>query len=365
MTELAVVVPTFNERENVRLILDKLDAALGGIDWEVIFVDDDSADATASAARSIAQERGNVRVLQRIGRRGLSSACIEGMMATAAPYIAVMDGDLQHDETLLPRMLALLKGESLDIVVASRNIEGGSVGEFAVRRQRLSSFGRKLSQSVCRCEISDPMSGYFLVDRKLVEEVVHRLSGIGFKILVDILASSRRPVRLKEVPYTFRSRVHGESKLDSTNLLEYLVLLADKMVGEYVPVRFVMFTLSGMAGVVVNAVTLWIMFILEHMTFAVSQATAIFAAMTVNFLVNNWVTYRDRRLKGIRLLTGLLWFYAACGVGGLTSFSIATLAYDNGVPWYFAAALGLMISSVWNYAVTSVLTWRTASRRLE
>src|SRR5579862_97209 len=280
MTELAIVVPTFNERDNVEPLLSKLDSALAGIQWEVIFVDDDSSDATASAARSIARERTSVRVIQRIGRRGLSSACIEGMMATATPYIAVMDADLQHDETLLPRMLTLLKSESLDIVVASRNTEGGSVGEFAAHRQMLSTFGKNLSQYVCKCEISDPMSGFFLLDRKLLEDVVHRLSGISFKILVDILASSPRPVKLKEVPYTFRSRLHGESKLDTTNLLEYLVLLADKMVGEYVPVRFVMFTLSGMAGVIVNVLTLGVMFRVEHLTFEASQATGIFAAMT-------------------------------------------------------------------------------------
>jgi dolichol-phosphate mannosyltransferase len=363
MTELAIVVPTFNERDNVEPLLSKLDSALAGIQWEVIFVDDDSADATAGAARSIARERASVRVIQRIGRRGLSSACIEGMLATAAPYIAVMDADLQHDETLLPRMLALLKAESLDIVVASRNTQGGSVGEFAAHRRFLSNFGKNLSQFVCKCAISDPMSGFFLLDRKLLEDVVHRLSGISFKILVDILASSPRPVKLKEVPYTFRSRLHGESKLDTTNLLEYLVLLADKLFGEYVPVRFVMFTLSGVAGVLVNAVTLWVMFRVEHKTFETSQVTGIFAAMTVNFLVNNWVTYRDRRLKGINILAGLLWFYLACAVGGMTSYAIGTLAYERGIPWYIAAAMGMIISSVWNYAVSSVFTWRIGSRR--
>jgi len=363
MIELAVVVPTFNERENVGLLLEKLDAALDGIQWEVIFVDDDSGDGTAGIARSIARERSNVRVLQRIGRRGLSSACIEGMLATAAPYIAVMDADLQHDETLLPRMLEVLKAGSLDLVVGSRNTEGGSVGDFAAHRRLISGVGKNLSTFVCKCEISDPMSGFFLLDRKLLDQVVHRLSGISFKILVDILASSPRPVRLKEVPFTFRSRLHGESKLDATNVIEYLFLLADKMLGEYVPVRFVMFALSGVAGVIVNAATLWLMFQVERKSFEASQATAIFAAMTVNFLVNNWVTYRDRRLKRIRILTGLLWFYLACSVGGITSYAIATLAYERGVPWYIAATVGMIISSVWNYAVSSVFTWRMRSRR--
>lgn len=260
MIELAVVVPTFNERENLQPLHDRLDSALVGLQWEVIFVDDDSTDQTADAARSIARGRSNVRVIQRIGRRGLSSACIEGMMATAAPYIAVMDADLQHDESILPRMLSLLKTESLDIVVASRNVGGGSMGRLASHRRRLSDLGESLSQFVCKCAIADPMSGFFVLDRRLFEEVVRDLSAIGFKILVDILASSRRPIRLMEVPYTFRARLHGESKLDSANLLEYLILLADKLVGRYVPVRFAMFALSGMCGVVVHIITLWLMF---------------------------------------------------------------------------------------------------------
>jgi dolichol-phosphate mannosyltransferase len=363
MIELAIVVPTFNERENLQPLLDRLDSALAGVQWEVIFVDDDSPDQTAAAARSIARGRSNVRVIQRIGRRGLSSACVEGMMATAAPYIAVMDADLQHDESILPRMLALLKTESLDVVVASRNAGGGSKGTLASHRRRLSDLGESLSQFVCKCAITDPMSGFFLLDRRLFEEVVRDLSAIGFKILVDILASSRRPVRLMEVPYTFRARLHGESKLDSANLLEYLILLADKLVGRYVPVRFAMFALSGMCGVVVHIITLWLMFKVAEKSFAISQATATFAAMTVNFLVNNWVTYLDRRLKGLRVLSGLLWFYAACSVGAIANYAIATLAYERGLPWYLAAAVGVMISSVWNYAVTSVLTWRTQKRR--
>src|SRR5579863_1449381 len=159
MTELAIIIPTLNEHDNIEPILDRLSRALAGISWEVIFVDDDSSDGTAYLARQIAQSRSNVRVIQRIGRRGLSSACIEGMLATSAPYLAVMDGDLQHDESLLTQMLAQLKAGNLDIVVASRNVEGGSVGEFARHRVMISELGRWVSTAVCKCELQDPMSG--------------------------------------------------------------------------------------------------------------------------------------------------------------------------------------------------------------
>jgi len=363
MVELALIIPTFNERQNVEPLLQLLDKALSGIRWEVIFVDDDSTDNTAGMVRSISSVRPNVRVLQRIGRRGLSSACVEGMLATSAPYLAVMDADLQHDETLLPHMLDALKREQLDIVIGSRAVEGGSMGEFSAERQMLSNLGRRLSAMVCRTTVLDPMSGFFMLDRRYFEEVVHRLSGISFKILVDLLASATRPVRLKELPYTFRSRLHGESKLDSTNLLEYLFLLADKTVGEYLPVRYAMFVLAGFCGAVLHVFVLWFLFSVQHLTFDVAQVCATASAMVVNFFVNNLTTFRDKRLKGWRLVTGLIWFLMACSVGGAASVAVASFVYRAGFSWLIASALGLVVGSVWNYTVTSFFTWRQSARK--
>jgi dolichol-phosphate mannosyltransferase len=233
--ELAIVVPTFKESKNIEELLRRLTAVLEGIAYEVIFVDDDSPDGTADVVRAIGLANPRVRVLQRVGRRGLASACVEGMMATAAPYIAIMDADLQHDETILPAMLEKLKREKLDLVVATRNAEGGSMGDFAAWRVRLSQMGRRLSNFISRCELSDPMSGYFILDRRFLEEIVRSISAIGFKILLDIVASSPRPVRLGEVPYRFRARLYGESKLDVLVGIEYLQLLVDKTVGELIP----------------------------------------------------------------------------------------------------------------------------------
>ncbi len=361
MSDLALIIPTFNERANVVPLLELLDKTLDGIDWEAIFVDDDSRDGTAGHVRSLARQRPNVRVLQRIGRRGLSSACIEGMLANSAPYLAVMDADLQHDERVLPQMLAKLR-EGFDIVVASRNVQGGGMGEFAAGRQRLSNLGRDLSRYVCKADVSDPMSGFFMLTREYFEEVAHRLSGISFKILVDLLASSTRPVRLAEVPYTFRNRIHGESKLDTTNLLEYLFLLADKTMGAYVPVRYAMFAVAGLAGAAVHLPVLGILF-QRGVGFIPAQAIAAITAMVVNFFVNNFVTYRDLRLKGRRLWTGLFWFLAACSIGGLASVAISSFLFDAGSGWFVAGLSGLMIASVWNYAATSVLIWRQSQRK--
>jgi dolichol-phosphate mannosyltransferase len=356
--ELALIIPTYNERENVPLLVAALEKALAGIQWEAIFVDDNSPDETAEQVRRIASVDRRVRILERVGRRGLSSACIEGMLSTPAPYVAVMDGDMQHDESILPKMLECIKSNQLDVVVGSRKITGGSMGEFSQRRVQLSNLGSRISRLVCHCETSDAMSGFFIVDRKYFQEVVRRLTGRGFKILVDLLASSRRPVRIADVPYHFRNRQRGESKLDTNVELEYLFLLVDKVIGDIVPTRFVLFVLVGLLGVIVHLICLGLFYRVAKVSFVLSQVLATWVAMTSNFLLNNIVTFRDRRLRGMKLVTGLFRFYAACSVGALLNVSFANFLHDAKAPWYLAGVAGTAISSVWNYGVNTVFTWR-------
>jgi dolichol-phosphate mannosyltransferase len=356
--ELALVIPTYNEVQNIPLVLSALENALRGIEWEVVFVDDNSPDKTAELIRVLALTNPRIRVLERIGRRGLSSACIEGMLATPAPYIAVMDADMQHDESILPRMLERMKSERLDVVVGSRKIAGGSMGEFARARVWLSDVGTRISKLVCRCDVSDAMSGFFLVDRAYFQRVAPRLTGAGFKILVDLLSSSPTSPRLGEVPYRFRNRQQGESKLDINVELEYLYLLVDKLIGRWVPTRFVIYVLVGTLGLVVHLGVLASLYYRGHADFTVSQVCATFAAMTFNFLLNNVVTFRDRRLRGWRIVTGLLTFYLACSLGALMNVSLAKFLLDSHVVWYLAGILGMATSSVWNYGVNTILTWR-------
>jgi dolichol-phosphate mannosyltransferase len=365
LLELAVVVPTFNERKNVTELLDRLATSLQGIEYEVLFVDDDSPDGTADVVRGLGLRNPRVRVLQRVGRRGLASACVEGMMATAAPYIAVMDADLQHDETILPQMFAKLKAEKLDLVVATRNAEGGSMGDFAAWRVRLSQLGRRLSNAISRCDLSDPMSGFFVLDRRFLEEIVRSVSAIGFKILLDIVASSPRPVRLGEVPYRFRARLHGESKLDVLVGIEYLQLLIDKVVGEVIPARFVIFGMVGAMGALVHLSILFVLLKLGQQSFLVAQAIATAIVMTLNFFLNNAITYRDRRLRGSGLIFGLISFYLACSIGAFVNLRVAMFVVDGGGPWYLAGLAGLVVSSVWNYGVTAMLTWHQGRRAVE
>ena len=359
--ELALIIPTLNECDNVIELLGRLQAALTGIRWEVIFVDDDSRDGTQEVLRELARSWPNVRCLVRIGRRGLSSACIEGMLATAAPVLAVMDADLQHDETLLPLMLQKIRRDDLDVVVASRFAAGGSVGEVTSGRMAISRLAAWLSRLVLRADLSDPMSGFFIIQRKFFEDTVHRLSGQGFKILLDLFVSAPREVRFAELPYRFRQRRHGESKLDAPIMLEYLTVLADKMIGRWVPIRFVVFVLVGLFGMLVHLATLALAFKVAGMTFYYAQAIATLVAMTVNFNLNNELTYRDRRLRGAELLRGHLSFYLVCSIGAIANFQIAEMLYQLRVPWPLAGLLGAVVGSVWNYGVSSTFTWRSST----
>jgi dolichol-phosphate mannosyltransferase len=356
--ELTIVVPTYNERDNVEALLARLDVALAGIAWEVIYVDDDSPDGTAAAVRRLAHSNRRVRVLHRIGRRGLSSAVVEGMLASSAPYLAVIDADLQHDEKLLPHMLAAIKAESLDIVVGSRHVAGGGTGSWDRRRVAISDFATRLARLVVSTELSDPMSGFFMMSRPAFERTVRHLSGqSGFKVLLDLFASTPIPFRFKELPYVFAERQHGESKLDGFVVWEYLMLLAEKLTRGCIPGRFLSFAVIGGLGVVVHLTTLFA--VLHFAIFPIAQATASVVAMTNNFIFNNLLTYRDRRLKGRRFFTGLISFYAVCSLGAVANVGIASMLFAHHYTWWLSGLAGVVVGVVWNYAVSSIFTWRS------
>jgi len=359
--EFAVIIPTFNERENVPELVRRLDQCLRNVHWEVIFVDDDSPDGTAESARELAQKDHRVRCIQRIGRRGLASACVEGMLASSAPYLAVMDADFQHDEAVLPRMLETLKAGDTDIVVGSRYVEGGGIGAWKESRAKMSRFATRLSHMVLKRDLSDPMSGFFALRRDAFERATRQLSNIGFKILLDLVASSPKSLRLKELPYEFRDRRAGVSKLDSQAVWGYLMMLADKLVGRYVPVRFLAFSLVGGLGVVIHFVVLTALFRGFGTSFTIGQSVATVVAMVSNFAMNNALTYRDLRLRGWRWLTGLLSFSVVCSLGAFANVGISSYLFTQRTTWALAALAGIAIGAVWNYAVTAIYTWHRPS----
>ena len=356
---LSVVVPCFNERPNVAPMIAKLDAALRGIDWEVIYVDDNSPDGTAAEARRIARLDPRVRCIRRVGRRGLSSAVIEGALSSSATYVAVIDGDLQHDETRLPVMLAELRSGLCDIAIASRHVEGGDNAGLANKwRHALSNGGIWMAQKILPVKLTDPMSGFFMLPRALFEDLAGHLTGQGFKILLDLVLSAPTPLRVKEVPATFHERVAGESKLDAQVMMQFAGLLLDKTFAGYLPLRFISFAVVGGMGVMVHLVVLGLLRQTTALDFGVGQTIATVVAMVFNFGLNNTITYADQRLKGPRLWRGLLLFMLVCGVGAVANIGIAKALYESHAAWTVAGAMGAVIGVVWNYAVSATLVWR-------
>jgi len=356
--ELSIIVPTFNERDNVAVLFERLTATLGGIAWEVVFVDDNSPDGTWQVVKALAQRDPRVRCLRRVGRRGLSGACIEGILASSAPNVAVMDADLQHDETQLPKMLRLLQAGDAELVIGSRYIEGGSADSFNSGRRGISEFATLMAKRLLRVRIADPMSGFFMIRRDRFEELAPELSVQGFKILLDVVATARGKLRTVEVPFVFGSRTHGESKLDSMVALDFLGLLLAKLTGDAVSLRFILFALVGSTGLFIHLLTLDIAFNLFDQPFPEAQLFGAIAAMTSNFVLNNFLTYRDQRLKGLAILRGLLVFYLVCSVGLLANVGVAFSVYGQQPIWWLAGAAGALMGVVWNYAMSGLFVWR-------
>jgi dolichol-phosphate mannosyltransferase len=362
MPELTVVIPTFNEAQNIGAVISGLEQSLAGIDWEAIFVDDNSPDGTAGRVREEALTNPRVRCLERIGRRGLSSACIEGMLASSAPYLAVMDADLQHDESLLPDMLERLRDQSFDVIVGSRYMGGGSSKDgLSPLREAGSRFATFLSRNLTRQELSDPMSGFFMLRREVLSASVDALYGKGFKILLDILSSHEQPLRLAELPYSMRSRSRGESKLDSSVVTDFLLMVLDRKLHGFVPARFLLFLMVGLSGVGVHMATLYLLHSLYGNAFSLAQACATLVAMTSNFFLNNLFTFRDRRLHGAALIRGLLSFYVACGMGAMINVALASFLFNLGAHWAVAGVSGAAVGAVWNFAMSSYFTWRRST----
>ena len=369
--ELTVVVPTFNERANVAPLIRLLRDALEGCAWQVLFVDDDSPDGTAQLVKTLGEADPRIQCIRRVGRRGLAGAVIEGALACSTPYVAVIDGDLQHDESLLPVMLGKLKGDEADLVIASRYVDGGGeAGGFTRTRAAGSRLANWLGGRILRASVSDPVSGYFMVRREVVEAAAPRLSSTGFKILFDLIATTREPLRILELPYEFRERHTGASKLDHRVVVEYLGLLAAKATNDLVSPRFLMFGLVGASGFLVQlAVTSLLHRLSPHfgasgllifgLPFLFRDAIAAGVAMTSNYVLNNFLTYRDRRKTGLGFLVGYLQFVLACSAGLVVNLGVGALV-RHFLPQggdLLATATGVGAGAVWNYVSTAFAVW--------
>lgn len=355
--KLAVILPTYNEAENIPVIVEKIASALRGIEFEIIVVDDNSPDRTAQVARDLSGSKPYVRCIRRVGRRGLSGACLEGMMATSAPVMVVMDADMQHDETILPMMLAEIDAGA-DLVVGTRYAPSGvGVQGFSSTRAKGSEFATGLARLVIGDMVSDPMSGFFMLTRQVADRAAVQVSGEGFKILFDLVSRIGSSLSIKEVPFVFKERKIGDSKLGLLVTIQFLGLLVSRFTGGVLPVQFLLFALVGLSGLAVHMGVLYALTgVGVH--FATSQICATLVAMTTNFIINNSVTYAHKKLRGKRFFVGLATFAAVCSFGAIANISISTQVFQWNSSVGVAGLAGALMSSVFNYSVTKLVTWR-------
>ena len=360
MTELSVIVPTYNEKSNIYKLIESLEIVLEDVSWEIIFVDDDSPDKTADEVRKIAQVNPKVRIIHRIGRHGLSSACTEGVLSSSSEYVLFMDADMQHDEEIITKMLNSIKSGNYNLIVGSRFIDGASAsGGLSKIRANGSKLAIWMSQFILKpIQLNDTMSGFFMFEQQLFAKYANSFSKHGFKILLDFVMCAKKEIKLKEIGYSMRARYSGDSKMDHKVVLEYLELLIEHSIGKVLPVRFIFFVLVGASGLLLHLLNLFIFYKIFSYDFYTSQLIATIISITSNYLINNILTYRDRMLKGMQLIYGLFSFYIICGIGAWSNLAISSKLFESGVTWILAGLVGAGISSVWNYSVSSKLTWR-------
>jgi len=341
-------------------LFERLAKTLDGLPWEMVVVDDDSSDGTYDVAYDIARRDDRLRCLRRVNRIGLAGAVIVGWLASSADFVAVIDGDLQHDESILPQMYAALEKGAGNLVIGSRVPDPTKPGGLSPARQKLSHLGAWFFRQVAGLSVSDPMSGFFMTRRDLVAGLAPKLSADGFKILVDVILSSRRDdLKVVEIPYVFRPRTAGESKLSPLVGLDFLGLVAHHASGGVLPTRFVLFALIGGVGLVVHLIVLTALIgLTKPDDFTFSQIVATLAAMASNFALNNEITYRNRRYRGVGKIGGFLIFAALCSIGAIANINVATVLYRWNRAWTVAGFAGGLIGVVWNYAASNTFVWR-------
>ncbi|WP_175525635.1 glycosyltransferase [Bosea sp. OK403] len=356
------MICTLDESRSIAGVLAETQIALADLSYEIIVVDDSADDRTAAVVRSLISRDPRIRLLKRQGVRGLASACIAGWDIARGDILGVMDGDGQHDASLIAGMVDKLQAEQADIAVASRFRPDTQLGLSGFRRL-LSTAGVGLSRLVIGAHTTDPLAGFFLQTRAWFEQARAGMSGVGFKILVDVLASGQRAPKVVEVSTSLRARIGGESKLDLRIMFELAAQLVEKRTGNLIPSRFIMFASVGVTGLVVHMAALALLRHLEVTPFWVAQALATATAMASNFTLNNLLTFRDLRLTGRAWWGGLARFAMACASGALIAEFIALTALQMQTSWLLAGGMGAAGAAIWNYWSSSRAAWGVPAQR--
>jgi dolichol-phosphate mannosyltransferase len=363
--EISLVIPTYNERENIGILLPQVYRVLKetGRSFEVIVVDDDSPDGTWEVVQAMMRELPNLRGLRRIGERGLARAVLKGWQEAWGEILAVMDGDLQHPPETLALLIEALEKQGGDMAVASRHVRGGGVSEWNILRRGI-SWGATLAASWMLpgtlATVHDPMSGYFALRRSVIEGCT--LKPEGYKILLEVLGRGHYRTVI-EVPYVFIERQQGQSKLGLRQYREFVTHLMRLSWETRELQRFVRYCFVGGIGVVVNMMTLTIL-TASGMEYLLAGVVAVEAAIGTNFLLNELWSFADlsRRHSGaISRLLRFLKFNLFCAAGAGIALVVLWLLTDYaGFHYLWSNLVGIAAATVWNYGMNANFTWESA-----
>ncbi len=354
---LTLVIPTYNESSNIIPLVERIEAALRGHDYEILFVDDDSRDGTADVINNLKNTH-PVRVIVRRDEKGLASAVVRGFSEARNEVLVVMDADLQHPPDIIPRLLGAIE-DGADISIASRYVPGGGCADWSGVRKlisRVAIFMARLVLPPAR-KVKDPMSGFFALKRSVLEH--KNLQPIGYKILLEVLVlgSYRKVV---EVPFQFQLRQQGDSKLNINQEYEYMrhLFRLSRRSGEIA--RFIKFCLVGGSGVLVNFGLLWLLTERAGLHYAVSAVFAIETSIITNYLLNNFVTFKDRRMPGVKTFIGNMAKFNLVSLGGLViNLAILTFLTEIAGLFYMISNLfGIAGATLWNFFVNNWWTWK-------
>ena len=356
---VALIVPTYNERENIEALYTTVASALSGLDWEIMFVDDNSPDGTAAAAEALASKDPRVRLVVRFHDRGLTSAVLQGIYSVTMPNVVVTDADLQHDLLKVPEMLRLLNADEADLVIATRYQAEGSAGGLSTRfRTLLSDLGTRIGKVLFRVPVSDPMSGFFAFRRKSLLPVLTRVDPLGFKILLDVLLLGRGQMRVREVPYSFHSRHAGSSKLNWRVQWDFMIQVLYHLMHGFIPHDLISFVLVGASGAVLQFTILGI-FYAAGLAAETGQAAAIVSVTLWNFLLNHYLTFHRELKLGRDLLQKFVLYALATAIGIMLNISAATLTLESlRLSRLPESLLGACIDTIWRFAIARSLIWR-------
>lgn len=351
---LSIVIPTYNEGDNIVAIVEEIEKVLREKEYEIIFVDD-STDNTLEKLEYISKEKKQVRYIHRTSEKGLATAVVKGFDESRGNIVAVMDCDLQHPPEILISMLYAIEKKDADIVIPSRFINGGNDGGLNFFRKLISYIARSIGSIFIRKlrAFSDNTSGYFMLKKDVIKNC--KLNPIGWKILMEVLVKGEYN-NVVEVPYEFKARNIGESKMSVKEQINYIRHILRILKGSPEDLRFFYFCMVGFSGVIVNMLIYYLL-VAMGISLLISAAFSAFSAMISNFILNDLVTWKDRKIGKMykRITKNIITSLIGIVINLLILKILVIYVYIN---YMIANIIGIGCSVIWNYSINNLWTWK-------